>query len=68
MYGQTVDGGELLSHHFDDHPFPSPAVELRVVDLLPGAEIEVARRHGDDDFVVNQEALQVGVAVRLARA
>ncbi len=35
---------DLLAHHFNDDAFRALAVELGVIDLLPGAEVELARR------------------------
>ena len=58
----------LFSHRFNDDAFRTPAVELGVVDLLPGSEVELSVGDRDDDFVVYQEAFEVRIAVRLAGA
>jgi hypothetical protein len=58
----------LLTHDFDNDAFRSLSIEFGVIHLLPGAEIEFARSDGDNDFVMNDEALQVGIAVRFTRA
>jgi len=55
-----------LPHGLDHQPLPPLAVELGIEDLLPGPEIELARGDGDDDLVVNQQVLQVRVAIVLA--
>jgi hypothetical protein len=58
----------LLAHDFDNDAFFAAAVELGVIDFLPGAEVEAAGGDGDDDLMVDEEALQVGVAVGFAGA
>src|SRR5689334_16833758 len=35
--------GNSFTDHFDEHPLAAAAVKLTVEDLLPGAEIELAR-------------------------
>ena len=45
-----------------------PAVELAVEDLLPGPEVEPALGHRDDHLVVDEQVLEVRVAVVLAAA
>jgi len=42
------------------------ARRLGVIYLLPGAEIELPRRHRHDDLMVHQQALQVRIAVAFA--
>ena len=42
-------------------------VELTVVDLLPGPEVELSARDGHDHFAPHDLPLQVGVTVVLAR-
>jgi hypothetical protein len=56
----------LLTHHFNDDAFGPLSVEFRVIDLLPWAEIEFARGNRNDDFMVNEKALQVRIAVGFA--
>jgi hypothetical protein len=58
----------LFAHHLDNHALRPLSVELRIVDLLPRSEVELAVRYGNNDFVVNDEAFEVRVAVRFARA
>ncbi len=41
----------LFSHHFNNDPFVALAVEFGVENLLPGAEVESAVGHWDDDFM-----------------
>jgi len=53
---------------FDQDAFAAFAVELGVVDLLPGAEIELAVGDGGGDLPAHDLALEVGVAVVLAGA
>ena len=65
--GDSVAPG-LLPKHLDDHPLRPPAVELAVEDLLPGAQVEPAVGHGHDHLVVDEQVLQVRVAVVLAAA
>jgi len=57
-----------LPHHFYNHPFPPLSVEFRVVDLLPGPEIQFAVGHGEKYFMMDQQTFQVGIAVRFASA
>src|SRR5579885_489326 len=65
----SEDGwGVLLAHHLDDDAFAAPAVEFGVVDLLPGAEIQLALGHGHNHLVMHQKAFQVRVAVSLPGA
>jgi len=59
---------KLFAHGLDDHPLGPPAVEFGVVDLLPGSEIELALGDRNDDLVVHQQALQMGIAIDFARA
>ena len=56
-----------LAQHLDDEPLIA-AVELRVEDGLPRAEVEPAVRHRDDHLVVDEQVLPVRVAVVLAAA
>src|SRR3974390_2961952 len=48
---------------FHQHALLAAAVELAVKDLFPGAEVELAGSHGDDDFPAHDLALHVGVGV-----
>src|SRR5574337_848219 len=56
----------LLAHDLYDDPLLALPIELGVVDLLPWTHIEAAVGHGNDDLMVQEKVLQVGVAVRLA--
>jgi len=54
----------LLPHHLDHSPFAAAAVELGVENLLPRApKVQFAVRDRDDDLMVGQDALEVGVTV-----
>ena len=46
--------------------FVALAVELGIENLLPGAEVELSVGDWDNDFVVNDQRLQVRVSVVLA--
>jgi len=61
-----VDG--LFAHYLDNDAFRALPVEFRVIDLLPRPEIQLPIRHRNDHLMVNQQALQVRIAVRLAGA
>ena len=58
--------GALLSHHLHDHALAALAVELGVKDALPGAEIELARCNGQNDFMMDGQRFEVRVAVGFA--
>src|SRR5580693_2316173 len=58
----------LFAHRFNNDAFRTLSVELGVIYLLPGAEIELAFSHRHDRFVMHQQALQVGIPVGLAGA
>ena len=62
----TVNGARSLTQHFDQHPLASLAVELGVVDLLPGAKIEFAIGDRYQHLMTDQQILQVSVPVVLA--
>src|SRR5207244_11028846 len=55
----------LLAEHLDDQALAAPTVELTVEHLLPGTEVEPAVRHRDDHLMVDEQILQVRVAVVL---
>src|SRR5215472_5944103 len=57
----------LSSHDLDDHPLVALAVEFRIEDSLPRAEIELADGNRHNHFMMNQQRLQVRVSVILAR-
>src|SRR5262245_48664907 len=52
-----------LAHHFDDHAFLAPAVELRVEHLFPRAEIELAVGDRQHDLMSHDRPLQVRIGV-----
>src|SRR5207302_6170824 len=54
-----------FSHNFHNHALVSLPVELRVENPLPRAQIELAPGNGYDDFMMDQQRLQVGIAVIL---
>src|ERR1700692_3788105 len=56
----------LLSHYLNDDALVALAIELGVENLLPGAEIEFAVRDRHDNFVVDDQRLQVGVSIVFA--
>src|SRR5450756_3172347 len=58
----------LLAQHLDDEPFVAAPIELAVQDCLPRPEVEPAVGDRDDDLVVHQQVLEVGVAVVFAAA
>ena len=49
------------------HSFVPLAVEFGVENLLPRAEVEFSVGDRDDDFVVNDQGFQMGVAIVFAR-
>src|SRR6185437_5706835 len=63
-----LDIPRLFPHHLDDHPLAPLTVKLRIVDLLPGTEVEFPLGDGHDHLVVHQQALEMGVAVGFAGA
>ena len=64
--GQAHGGRNLFTHYFNDDAFLALAVEFGIVNLLPGAEIELTGGHGNDHLVVHQEAFQMRIAIRLS--
>src|SRR5258707_5578760 len=56
----------LLAHHLDDEPLGALAVELGIKNLLPGAEVEVTFGERQDHLVVDDDILEVGIAVGFA--
>jgi hypothetical protein len=56
----------LLSHHFDDYPLLTLAVEFGVENALPGAEVEASSCDRDNDFVMNEQCLEMRIAVGFA--
>lgn len=55
--------GTLFPEDLDHDPFFPLAVELRIIHLLPGPEIQLPRGDRQNHLVVHQQALQVGVSV-----
>src|SRR3954454_1260686 len=71
LYGPASrphSGQWLLPQHLDDQPLRPAAVELGVEDLLPRAEVEAAGGDRQDHLVVDEQVLEVSVAVVLAAA
>jgi hypothetical protein len=67
-WGVPARASLLLTHHFNDDAFRPLTVELGVVNLLPGPEIQFSVRDRDDDLMMNDEAFEVGIAVGFTRA
>ncbi len=59
---------ESFPHGLDDHTLGALPVELGVVDLLPGAEVQPSVSDRHNHFVMHEQAFQVRVAVGLAGA
>src|SRR5579864_5898414 len=55
--------GCLLSDNLDQHPLLAPAVELSIIDLFHGAEVEAAPRHRHDHIAAEDAALVLGIEV-----
>ncbi len=58
--------GSLFADDLDQHALPAVAVELGVVNLLPGAEVELAAGDRDHHLAAHDLALEVGIAVVFA--
>ncbi len=56
----------LFTHNLDNHSLVPLPIEFRIEDALPRAEIELACRDWDDDFVMDEQSLQMRIAVSLA--
>jgi hypothetical protein len=57
---QSLKSGEygwLFSQQFQDHSLTALAVELSIVDLLPGTEVQEAVRDRHYYLVMEQQAL-----------
>ena len=57
---------KLFAHYLNDHAFRALSIEFGVKDLLPWAEVQLALGDRQDDLAVDDDVLQVGVAVGLA--
>src|SRR5215471_8836946 len=55
-----------LSHHLHDHPLIPLAIKLRIKDPLPRSKVQLARGDRHDDLVMDQQRLQMRVAIVLA--
>lgn len=53
----------LLPDDLHERPLSPSAVKFSVKDLLPGSEVELALRNGDDDFTTHDLPFQVRVRV-----
>lgn len=60
-------GLHLLSHHLHDYTLVPLSVEFRVENALPRAEVEPSGGDWDDDLMVYQQGLEMGITVRFAR-
>src|SRR5512135_203309 len=60
--------GRLLAQYLDHHALSPLTVELRVIDLLPGSEIQLPGRDRHDDLMMDQQALQMRVSIFLSSA
>ena len=58
----------LLPDYLDQDSFPTPAVELAVKDLLPGAKLETALGHCNHHLAAHDLPFQVSVGIVLAGA
>src|ERR1051326_8747477 len=56
----------LFSHDFHDDAFVTLAIKFRIENSLPGSEIKFAGCDRHDTFMMNEQRLQVRVAVVLA--
>jgi hypothetical protein len=61
-------GSALLTDNLDQHPLPTPAVELAVEYLLPRAKVEPPIRDCHDDLAAHDLPLEVGISIVLASA
>ena len=68
LRGERMPNQVNSPEDLDDHPLRPAAVELAVEDLLPRAQVEPALGHRHDHLVVDEQVLEVGVAVVLAAA
>src|SRR5215210_3018247 len=57
-----------VSQNLDHQPLAAAPVELGVEDRLPGTEVQPAVGDRQDHLMMDQEVLEVGVAVVLAAA
>jgi chemotaxis protein MotA len=55
----------LNPEHLHDHPFGPLPVKLRIEHPLPGPEVELAVGHRQRRFMVQQQRLQVSIAIIL---
>jgi len=58
----------LDSQHLHNHTFPSLPVELGIEDPLPGSQVQLAVGHRKGGLVMQQQRLQMRVAVGFAGA
>ncbi len=65
--GCGFPGRSLFAEDLDEDAFASLTIKFGIEDLLPGAEVQVAPRDGDQDLVMNQNVPHVRVAVVFAR-
>src|SRR5260370_28341924 len=56
------------SHAFDNDAFRALSVDLGIINLLPGPEIEPPIGHWHNHLMMHHQALEMRVAIRLAGA
>jgi hypothetical protein len=56
----------LIADDLDQHALAATAVELAIKNLLPGTEVEFARRNCDHDLSSHDLAFHMGISVVLA--
>ena len=66
MFGLFSFYPKLFSNNLYQHPFPPPAVELAVENLLPGAEVEFAVGNGDHHFTSHDLPFHVRIGIIFA--
>src|ERR1041385_3959172 len=57
----------LFSHDLHDDPFVTLAIKFRIENSLPGSQIKFAGCDRHDNFMMDEQRLQVRIAVVLAR-
>ena len=55
----------LFSYDLNEHSFLPFSVEFTVEDLLPGSEVELASRYGNDRLSAHYAAFEMGIGVIL---
>jgi len=68
LSGRATTPPASLAHYLNDDAFRTLAVEFRVINLLPGPEIELSGGYRDDHLMVDQQAFEVGIAIGFSGA